>query len=217
MKELMGMNPLLVNIHNFDWTETGRHNFNNMSESFGCDIISLHLNRKLAKKMLRIAFEEWGSPTWYWDRAVYVFPIQIAIKFDIPLVVYGENVSYEYGGFQNEETYSAKGQIDNDVAKSIDNEFWYSKGIERKDLNPIVYPKIDEINEAGIDPIYLSYFIPWIEHRNLNIAKKYGFRTLAHEWNRAGFIEDWVQIDAISYLVHPWLKYPKYGQIQAVE
>ena len=23
--------------------------------------------------------------------------------------------------------------------------------------------------------------------------------------------EDWKQIDAVSYLVHPWLKYPKFG------
>jgi len=65
MKEKMGMNPLLLNVYNFDWTEVGLYNFNNMSEAFGCDILSLHLNRRLAKKMLRIAFEELGSPTWY--------------------------------------------------------------------------------------------------------------------------------------------------------
>lgn len=217
MKELMGMNPLLVNVYNFDWTDTGRHNFNNMTESFGCDMVSLHLNRKLAKKMIRIAFEEWGSPTWYWDRAVYVWPIKTAIRYDVPLIVYGENVSYEYGGFQNEETYSAREQVNNDVAKNIDIEFWESKGIERRDLNPIIYPSAEEIDEAGLEPMYLSYFIPWIETRNLAIAKKYGFKTLGNEWDREGFIDDWIQIDAVSYLVHPWLKYPKYGHTVATD
>jgi len=44
----------------------------------------------------------------------------MAINMNIPLIVYGENVAYEYGGVQNQETYSAKEQINNDVAKKID-------------------------------------------------------------------------------------------------
>jgi N-acetyl sugar amidotransferase len=217
MKELMHMNPLLLNVFNFDYTEAGLHNLTNMSEAFGCDMLSLHLNRNVAKKMLRIAFEEFGSPTWYWDRAVYVWPIQMAIELGIPLVVYGENVSYEYGGSQREETYSAKAQIDNDVAKSIPLDFWLGKGISRKDLNPVIYPNNFEIEKAGIDPIYLSYFTPWGEMLHLSVAKRYGFKTLSNEWTREGFFEDWKQIDAISYLVHPWLKYPKFGHRTATD
>ena len=52
MKELMNMNPLLVKVYNFSWTKTGLNNFNNLSEAFGCDTISLHLNRKMARKFL---------------------------------------------------------------------------------------------------------------------------------------------------------------------
>lgn len=217
MKELMHMNPLILNVYNFDWTQAGLHNFNNMSEAFGCDILSLHLNKKIARKMLRIAFEELGSPTWYWDRAVYVWPIQMALKLNIPLVVYGENVNYEYGGTQREETYSAMGQIDNDVAKSLPLEFWTSRGISRNDLNPVIYPPRAEIEKAKIEPIYMSYFTPWDETMHLKVAKRYGFKTLGDEWCREGFFEDWKQIDAVSYLVHPWLKYPKFGHRTATD
>lgn len=213
MKELMNMNPLLVNVANFSWTETGRHNFDNMSEAFGCDIISLHLNRKLARKMLRKAFEKLGSPTWYWDRAVYVFPIRMGINMKIPLIVYGENISYEYGGVQEQETYSAKDQINNDVVKSVDWDFWLDEDITMKDLNSCIYPTKEEIEAAGLEPIYLSYFVPWDGHYNQELAKKYGFKSLGDtgEWEREGCIEDYDQIDAIGYLVHPWLKYYKFG------
>ncbi|TFH42199.1 MAG: N-acetyl sugar amidotransferase, partial [ANME-2 cluster archaeon] len=41
MKELMGMNPLLVTVEdNFPMTAAGMHNIKNISEEFGCDIIS---------------------------------------------------------------------------------------------------------------------------------------------------------------------------------
>ena len=58
MKEVMKMNPLLVSSGNFEWTETGRKNLENLSESFGCDILLFQPNRKLAKKVLKKAFED---------------------------------------------------------------------------------------------------------------------------------------------------------------
>ncbi len=219
MKELMHMNPLLVNVYNFSWTKTGLHNFTNMSEAFGCDTISLHLNRKIAKKFLWKALVKMGSPTWYWDKAVYVFPIRMGINFHIPLIVYGENISYEYGGFQTEETYSAKDQIQNDVVKAVDWEYWLDDDITMKDLNAVIYPSQEEIQKAGMDPIYLSYFVRWDGFKNMELAKKYGFKSLndTGEWKREGYIEDYDQIDALGYLVHPWLKYPKYGHARATD
>jgi N-acetyl sugar amidotransferase len=220
MKKLMKMNPLLINVYNFSWTNAGLHNFNNMSEVFGCDTISLHLNRKVARKMLRKAFENLGSPCWYWDMAVYVFPIRMGINMKIPLIVYGENVSYEYGGFQREETYSAKKQIENDCVKDVGGlDFWVDEDISKKDLNACVYPTKEEIKNVKIEPIYLSYFVLWDGQKNLELAQQYGFISLNNtdEWHREGYIEGYDQIDAIGYLVHPWLKYPKYGHARTTD
>jgi N-acetyl sugar amidotransferase len=217
MKELMGMNPLLLNVYNFSWTETGLHNFQNMSEAFSCDTISLHLNRNVAKKMLRKGLEKLGSPTWYWDRAVYVWPVRMAINMNIPLVVYGENINYEYGGKQREETYSALDQINNNVANLVDWGIWLDDDITMKNLQPCIYPALEEIKKAKLEPIYLSYFRKWDGYINHEISKRFGFRTLEHEWKREGFIEDYDQIDAPGYLVHPWMKYPKYGHARATD
>jgi len=96
MKQLMGMNPLLVSVEdNFPMTEAGLHNIRNISEEFGCDIISLKPNIKLQKKIMRKTFEKYGKPTWYIDRLIYTYPIHMALKFRIPLVVYGENINYD--------------------------------------------------------------------------------------------------------------------------
>ena len=218
IKELMGMNPLLVSAAStFTLTEAGRHNFNNISDAFGCDILLLNLNLNLARKMTRIAFEETGFGAMPMDLAIYVFPIRVAINYNIPLVIYGENVSYEYGGVQNEETHSAKDQIYNTVATPIDLKYWEKKGISKKDLNSLIYPTKGEIDKAKLDPIYLSYFIPWDGYRSFQIAKKYGFRDITHEWKREGYIEDYDQVDTIGYLVNAWLKYPKLGFHRATD
>jgi len=220
MKELLGMNPLLVSVgDSFNKTEAGRHNFRNMCEAFGCDIITLYLNPDLVKRMVRIAFEEFGSPTWAIDRAIYCYPISMAINMEIPLIVYGENVSWEYGGVldQTQESYSAKDQINNDAAKKVDFELWYKNGITDNELNMLKYPAQEEIDKTEIEPIYLSYFIKWDGYRNYEIAKKYGFRDLAHEWHREGYIEHYDQIDSVAYLMNVWMKYPKFGFSRATD
>ena len=217
LKEVMGMNPLLLNVYNLSWTRTGLQNFDNIQERFGCDCISLHLNRKVARLMTRKAFEKYGSPTWYWDRAVYAYPLQMAIKLKIPLLVYGENINYEYGGTDVKETPSAKDQIYNDVVKPIPFEDWIDDEITIKDLQQCVYPTAEELEE--IEPIYLSYFMEWSGWENAKKAKTFGFKSLGDtgEWKREGYIEDYDQIDSAGYLVHPWMKYPKFGHARTTD
>jgi len=141
----------------------------------------------------------------------------MAINMRIPLVVYGENVSWEYGGVLNEETYSAKEQINNDVVRKVDFDFWRKNGINENELNMLKYPSLEECQSADLDPIFLSYFINWNGERNYQIAKKYGFRDLTHEWKREGFIEDYDQVDTIAYLFNVWMKYPKFGFARATD
>ncbi|MBM3251689.1 MAG: N-acetyl sugar amidotransferase [Candidatus Omnitrophica bacterium] len=211
-KELLGMNPLLVVVGDpFTKTQAGLHNIKNIGDAFNCDLISLQLSPNLVRRMVRIAFEELGSPTWPIDRAIYCFPIRMAIQMRIPLVVYGENVSWEYGGVQAEESYSAKNQINNDVAKKVDFGLWYKHGITDKELNMLKYPSADEVEKAKLEPIYLSYFIPWNGYHNYQVAKKYGFKDLTQEWKRDGYIDDYDQIDSVAYLMNVWMKYPKFG------
>jgi len=212
LKKICGMNPLLISVEDYySKTKAGIHNLKNIQETFNCDLISLKINPSLGRKMSRIAFENFGSPNWLIDRAIYSFPIKMAINMKIPLIIYGENISAEYGGFQSEETYSAKEQINNNVVKKVDWNLWHEKGITNKELNMFKYPSQQEIEKASLEPIYLSYFVPWSGFRNYQIAQKYGFHNINNEWKREGYVDCYDQVDSVGYLLHGWMKYPKFG------
>ncbi len=216
MKEVMGMNPILFSAEdNFPMTEAGKHNLRNISEEFGCTIISCKPNIKAQKVLMRKTFEKYGKPTWFIDRLIYTFPLHMAIKFNTPLLVYGENVSYEYGGAQKEETYSAREQINNGVAVGIDIEELIGDGVSEKDLSLTLAPTAQEM--AKLDPMYVSYFVDWNSFKNYEFAKKRGFHDLRHEWTRTHHIEDFDQVDSRAYLVHGWMKYPKFGHATATD
>ncbi len=217
MKEVMGMNPVLFSVEdNFPMTQAGIHNLKNISEAFGCNIISLKPDIEAQKKIGRYTFEKYGKPTWFIDRLIYTFPLLMALKFNTPLLVYGENVSYEYGGGGYRETYSAKDQLRNGVASDMDvEELVRETGVSMQQLQMTFAPTVEEMDK--LDPMYVSYFLPWNSFANYNFAKSRGFHDLTHEWNRTHHVENMDQIDSRAYLVHSWLKYPKFGHASATD
>jgi len=216
MKELMGMNPILVTVEdNFKWTEAGKHNLRNISEAFGCNIISMKPDIKAQKILMRKTFEKFGKPTWFLDRMIYTYPMHMALKFNTPLLVYGENVSFEYGGADAVETYSANRQLMNGVASDIDHKELLGDGITEKELYFTNAPSLKEMKK--LDSIYLSYFMPWNSYDNYLFAKSRGFKDLEGEWDRTHHAENFDQIDSYAYLVHSWMKYPKFGHASATD
>jgi N-acetyl sugar amidotransferase len=219
MKEKLDMNPLLVMVDNFSWTETGKHNWNNLRTEFGVDAHVMSLNPQVCKSLFRKALEKLGSPTWYFDRAIYAYPLQIAVKLKIPLIIYGEDTNYLYGGPNTEETPSAMKQINNDVVKPVPWDEWLDEEITIKNVNPGIFPTQEEMNKLKINPVFLSYYMPWNGYKNMQFAKSRGFKTLddTGEWKRAGFLEQYDQIDTVGYLTHTWFKFPKFGHQRVTE
>lgn len=213
LKEKLGMTPLLVSVEdNFTLTNAGKHNLKNISETFGCNLFTLKPNIRAQKLIMRHCFEKWGKPTWFLDRLIYTYPLHMAKKFDLPLLIYGENVSYEYGGTHRIEQPSAMEQISNGVAMDIPaHEF--SHLVPEEDL----YFCDPPLGFESLNPIYLSYYKRWSSYSNYVLAKKLGFRDLTGEWRREHTFEDFDQVDSMAYLVHPWLKYPKFGHASATD
>lgn len=209
MKEKLGMNPLLVNVDNYSWTETGKQNWANLKETFGVDAIVLQSNPVVSRSIDRQSFLKYGWMNWIFDKAIYAFPAQMSAKLSIPLLVYGEDTNYMYGGPHTEETPDAKKQFTNDVAKPIPYEEW---GFPLKDFNPIIEPEL-----RWVRPIFLSYYLRWDSDEHAEWAQTRGFQTLEKEWVRDGYIDQHTQIDTVGYLTKKWLMFPKFGHQRVTE
>jgi len=185
-KEELKMHPLCVMIDNGSWTKTGRMNFNNLSKHFGVDIINFTPDRKKMKEETRKAFLEELWPSKYWDSILYEKPLEIAQKFGIGLVAWGENTALTVGEGSEKETP--------DALKLARPEF------RRKYLD--------------LNVIFLSYYIDWSRYKNLKIARENGFKTLQDtgEWEREGMEGfEFEQVDTIGYLVNQYCKFIQFG------
>jgi N-acetyl sugar amidotransferase len=217
MKELLDMHPLLFCVADpFTHTEAGTHNLKNLSEMFNCDYVVYTMSVDLFRRVTKIGFETLREPLRFIESALYTTPFKYAVSLNIPLVVFGENAAYTYGT-TDKDSYNARRYVDVGHSASgvgIGNkitDYWVEQGIPLKDMNCVILPKKEELDRNNPEVIFMGYFMRWDDEYNMNIAKRYGFRDLHHEWKREGCVEDYAQIDSIGFMLHLWTKFPKFG------
>ena len=73
------------------------------------------------------------------------------------------NVSFEYGGNADVETYSARDQIRERRCCRFPKEELLGYGVSENDLILTEAPSAEEL--ARLDPFYMSYFVPWNSYK----------------------------------------------------
>ncbi len=167
LKYKYGMNPLTVTWAPNMYTEWGFRNFNRWIHA-GFDN-ELHTPSGITHRILtRVAVENLFHPFQAFMFGQKSLAPKVALKYDIPLVIYGENEA-EYGN-PIEDTSSAKRDwsyfTEADPSKiylggASLSELESNFGLTRKSLNPYFPADPTLIESKGVEVHYLGYYIKW--------------------------------------------------------
>ena len=214
MKKIYGMNPLCVCFETTSVTEVGQKNLDNISK-MGVDVIHFKKNSVAYKKMVIESFKKIGDEMWPNHIGIFTVPIMIAVKFKIPLVVWGENSQQEYGG-PNLESIKSR-NLDRKWLEEFGGLLGYRiqdmigvEGITKKELTPYFYPNDNEINNAGVTGVFLGSYFFWDARKQLKIVKNNGF-NVKEDGPTEGTYTNYENIDEKLVSLHDYLKYVKYG------
>jgi N-acetyl sugar amidotransferase len=179
LKYDFGLNPLLVTFSPLMPTEVGVHNREALIQA-GFDHFMVRPNQKVSRHLARRFFLERGNPKIHWDAGINAVPIQVAVRFNIPLVFYAEHGESEYGGKLLSEEHAKLRDITEVLEHQIGDHpsNWVDETVSEGDLAPYMYPEMDEIGRIGIKALYFAYFFPWDVVDNYNYIKSHiDFRT----------------------------------------
>lgn len=95
-REQLGLRPLLVNSEPEGITDIGRHNIENLKQ-LGFDVIALRPNPQVMKKLIKRDFYRHLNPAKITEYSLYASTYIIADKFNIPLIIQGENAGLSLG------------------------------------------------------------------------------------------------------------------------
>jgi len=205
-----GLNPLAVTWKTPARTPIGQQNLDNLV-ALGVDHIDYQINPKVERKFLYESFKRYGSTAIPMHMALFNIPLKIAAKFEIPLVVWGENSAFEYGsrdeehlGFQLDEHWLRTYGVTHGTTASD----WISDHLSQTELTPYFGPSAQELADKNVLAIFLGYYFPWDVETSLQVALDYGFQRGAV--SRTGYY-DYADIDDDFISLHHWLKWYKFG------
>jgi hypothetical protein len=144
--------------------------------------------------------------------ALFAIPLRIAARFDIPLVVWGENSAFEYGGpaearegFRLDDRWlRTYGVTHGTTARD-----WVSPRLPAHQLTAYVVPTEAELAAAGVLAVFLGYYFAWDPERSLAVARAHGFQSRPEGPKTGAY--DYADIDDDFISIHHWLKWYKFG------
>jgi N-acetyl sugar amidotransferase len=206
-----GLTPLAVTWKTPGRTAIGERNLENLV-SLGVDHIDYRINPKVERKFLYQSLTRYAATAIPMHMALFSIPLRIAVRFDIPLVVWGENSALEYSGTGPESLsvrldrrwLSKYGVTQGTTAKD-----WISPELTEKEMAAYFWPEDQELESRGIRAVFLGCFFPWDPEISLAAALQHGFEV-RREGPKTGYY-NYADIDDDFISIHHFLKWYKFG------
>ncbi len=205
-----GLNPLIVTATTCDLSDIGKKNIENLKKNF--DTIEISPQKKIRSRLNKISLETLGDISWPEHVAIFTQPIQIASKFDIKLILYGEQPQFEYGGpirsnsnVMNRDWMEEFGGFLGFRVSDLINHYDF----KREDLLPYIFPDENLISNKKIKAIFMGYYIDWNNEKNFSLSKSKGFEPFKSSIE--GGNVSYEKIDNYQHGIHDYFKYLKYG------
>ncbi len=205
-----GLKPLCVTWKPPLRTEVGARNLANLI-GLGVNHIDFSIDPNVEKRFMYQALVRFGSPAIPMHMALFAIPLTIAVRFEIPLVVWGENSALEYGGDEadrKESDLTNRWLLQYGCTFGTTAADWVSEKLSRRDLAPYFWPTDEVLAKAGVRAVFLGCYFCWDPLRSYEVAAAPGFE--ADQRPRTGWY-DYADIDDVFISIHHWLKWYKFG------
>lgn len=214
VKEKLGLNVLLVNSEPDKITEIGKHNIENLINQ-GFDIIKMRPNPKIIKKLVKESFYKYGNPIKPTEYPLWTSAYIIADKFDIPLIIQGENAALTLGvvntGLGNDG--NALNVNEGNTLAGGNASDWVDEDISLNQLYMYQFPDKKKLIDKGIKAIYLQYYVKeWSQVYNADFSIARGlFGRTTEDLHDIGRYRRYSALDSDMQIVNQMLKYYKFG------
>ncbi len=207
--KVYGMKPLAVTFNHNWYTKTGWQNLQNCLEKFNVDHLLFTPSRSVINKLARKSLPMIGDACWHCHMGVGAFPLQVAVRFKIPLLVWGESVSegdgratYKEGVIRYDRDYFTR------ISARVEADAMVDSQISARDVQPFRLPSVEEVERAGVVGIHLGDYLFWDEERQMEFIKKeYGWKDDRVE----GTYKSYKSVECVMAGVHDYAKFVKRG------
>jgi len=207
-----GLKPLLMTYHGNNYLPEGDRNRDLMRHAFDADHIVWGPSVDVLKKLNKLTFKMMGDMNWQNHCGIMSAPINLAVKFNIPLIIWGET-NWDISGMYSPDDFvefSARVRHEHDL-RGFE---WYDMiehGLKEKDMIWAKYPSDEEILEVGVRGIYIGNFFKWDPNKQTKLVmEKYDWKPAEQPFERTYRTMSNLD-DRYENGIHDLMKFIKFG------
>ncbi len=220
MKEYK-LKPLVVRFNHGFMRPTIEKNNERTFKRLGVDVIEFTPNWHVVKRLMKEAFIRKTDFCWHCHTGIYSYPLQLGIKFNVPLIFYGEPLAefsayYDYLNDAMDYEDERKFNLVRNLGISADDMYGMINSeehpIDRRDLMPYTYPSRKDIRRVKLLPLTLGSFIPWdhVEQTKV-IMRELGWKSDELEGVPTGCNSSCEKIECFMQGPRDYIKFTKRG------
>lgn len=214
VKNILGLNPLLVTYNKHYNTQLGIRNLAYLRTLLGCDIMTMTVSPDRVKRITKESLRQRGSIYWHCIAGQTVFPVQIAVKFKIPLIIWGAHQGVDQVGMfshYDEVEMTRKYRFEHDLMclEAEDLLINAQGNLSIKDVEQYIYPHDKELESVGVRGIYLNNYFRWdTKAQHESMLKLYKYETALQQRT----FDTYNDVDCFHYSgLHDYIKFIKFG------
>jgi len=215
VRDKLGLNPLLVCL-SYPPQQVTQRGVNNLSNliNLGFDCVVSNPAPETWRKLMRYGFDRFTNWCKSTELALFSSVPQLAIEYDIPLVLWGENPGLQLGDMK---TLGKTGYDGNNLRNmntlSGGSLEWIENIYEDLgDLIPYRYPDKDKFDKARIQIVYLGWFLgDWSLVNNASYSCLDGLEIREDTVENTGDLYGITSLDEDWVTLNQMIKYYKYG------
>ena len=213
VKNQLKLNPMLVTYNKYFNTPLGIRNLANLRIRFNCDILIQNVNITSVRNITRSTLRKFGSIYWPCIAGQTTFPVQTAVRYKVPLIIWGAHQGLEQVGMfshEHEVQMTRRYRKDHDLmGHEADDLLSVFDTLKEEDVWQYRYPDDGDINDVGVAAIYLGNYVRWdpkAQHEKM--IRDYGYQTTTFKRT----FDCYDHVDCFNYMnLHDQLKFYKHG------
>ncbi len=221
MVKEFGLKPLLVTYHGNNYLPEGDYNRDRMRHVFDCDHLVFGPSVDVLKKLNRLCFKKMGDMNWQNHCGIFTLPIQMAVKFKIPLMIWGE-ISWDISGMHDIDDlveFSARVRHEHGLRGFEWNDLINDPvdTLIEKDMKWAKYPTDQDILDVGVRGLYIGNFFEWEPNNHTKkMIDLYGWKPAEKPFERTYRLMSNLD-DRYENGIHDLMKFIKFGYGRATD
>jgi N-acetyl sugar amidotransferase len=210
----LGLKPLVVRFDHWFYRPLIEENNTSVFKQLGVDVLNFTPNWHVVRELMLESLKRRGDFCWHCHTGIYAHTMQIAIRYETPLVMWGESGA-EYMSFfsydEMEEVDEKRFNRAMNLGITADDMYEFLGGrVAKRDLYPFAYPPRKELMRIKCRSVCLGSYIKWDTKKNVEVIKReLGWKGQEVEGVPPEY--DYEKIECFFQGVRDYLKYIKRG------